>query len=1412
MSCQITYKNGVAKVVNENGTPSKLYADALALTKNQETALNVWATAYTPTFETVVGKTAKNDAVELKEVLHFLRNRNAQTESLSESEKFQLVQFMKVNGFENLSELSTRLNKIFRNGNFVGINSTEAYKYDLYTPDELKNINLKEMERLLVKIDGQLLKGDIEVVPQEPVNKYRNTDYLTILGTSEIIPQEVIDKDIENLIQDFNSETEFRAKIQELPYSSFVRDFYENEAFAKSVMDRFKGLKRTPVLDIVNGDLSNLKTNTFTTVKNTIQRGINKNKIQAEAEYLESIPLVVWMNSAKEIRGILREIEEEFVDYNIDLVGLENSYKDRQAVIDLLNSLTTLVINPSQENILDFSQKHDALIPKKNYSEVQKLPENYAGLNIVKLYSEKSPAELYEKYALLKVGENLYHKVTRLTDTTDAYEYLYQEVIEDRLSIPKDVLIVEDFKDPINKPQVLEGISRFVNSRSTGIESPLQEEISLYQLVFNHAPLPTVNSRKNIEDIPQIKTNVEYLKTDFVSDFYNYTLVEKAKDSIAYRNVLSKFQINDKDITLVDPLETIEGIDYGQELRDYMRLKKDSNMQHLFENENEGLEQEVYLINNTDRIPNYSGTSSMDRQHLITSPNNGDWLKARGKFWRKVKEGKYVDIYAIANIPASELYYNVSVDVPLNNEVIDNLLKVYDTPRENIVKPYVFPTIVQKIREKSNFIKSKVFEKNLVGFLRNKGIEVVTEENAVRRALEQSGIQGVNGMFDIANDLGVKETLTIKINNNIISVTPNPRSSQVNTREKAVSVNYGIYNKVVSKLKEKTGNLFRPAFVTKTDTTIVLNLPQDLEQKVNNLQETYSEIQEILSQEKQRQQEADFENARRAEEKRGVSRASLNDLGYSFLQTPAGNVLGFEKDGVIYLDDKQLNDTTTLHEAIHVWASLLKIKAERGDVKAQQIFEKRKELFSDIASEWDKFHEGVEGVGDMNAAIISKKGAEELDRQQEVSFRVDNLIIAQELEKTDKIPQEIKLLTGWEKVNNEWVYEIPDIELKEDLAVELGKEYSVEEIVKDSELLQAYPELKNAKIIFNNAGRNNYDGNRGHIELDTRGNLEGGNGGGYQLAGGSDTIFAQGATNVRLYAIRRANVTSNLSHELVHFAQWTEGLYVGGSPGIADIRIRKITGIEETDTVGVSRDKIQKALLREGITQSDKNLLKSGEQYYSGLDSKALIKAYESFAGEVMARNIQRRLSLTQEQKKQILLTSTEDVSEKDKIFLTKEDVQGLQQNLSKKIGLDLSSPAYARRPNETRDAYFERLIDEVEAYITAPEMAKQLEELRKESPSLWEKIIDYINQLNAWLKDQIGLTEYEGNILDMTQQEYIAALGVSVLKDDYTSSFEDDRVLISIATTIADINLKFVSLPTEKEQEDFYNKMDNCG
>lgn len=59
--------------------------------------------------------------------------------------------------------------------------------------------------------------------------------------------------------------------------------------------------------------------------------------------------------------------------------------------------------------------------------------------------------------------------------------------------------------------------------------------------------------------------------------------------------------------------------------------------------------------------------------------------------------------------------------------------------------------------------------------------------------------------------------------------------------------------------------------------------------------------------------------------------------------------------------------------------------------------------------------------------ILGEKGAAELDRQEEVTTRLDNLAAARQMEDAGKDAKTIKLATGWERgADGKWRYEIPD--------------------------------------------------------------------------------------------------------------------------------------------------------------------------------------------------------------------------------------------------------------------------------------------------------------------------------------------------------------------------------------------------
>lgn len=273
---------------------------------------------------------------------------------------------------------------------------------------------------------------------------------------------------------------------------------------------------------------------------------------------------------------------------------------------------------------------------------------------------------------------------------------------------------------------------------------------------------------------------------------------------------------------------------------------------------------------------------------------------------------------------------------------------------------------------------------------------------------------------------------------------------------------------------------------------------------------------------------------------------------------------------------------------------------------------------------------------DVLFQIIGESGAANLDKAEEATTRLDNLGVAREMEKAGKDAKAIKLATGWERgeKDNKWRYEVPDIELKFtfDEAVKniLNETLTLSDVVNDPELFKAYPELKNTKIQFyerkafgSTGGTANSAENTIGIVLETREREIPELGGGRRYI----AIFPHDGSSLK----------SVLSHEIQHLIQGLEGFARGGNretvlDSIIEDRIRQLQ-----EVLGVEN------LTKEQKEDVEKKVYRQYPERY---------RAYQQISGEVEARNVQRRIDLTPEQRRESLLTETQDVATKDQIFI----------------------------------------------------------------------------------------------------------------------------------------------------------------
>ena len=336
---------------------------------------------------------------------------------------------------------------------------------------------------------------------------------------------------------------------------------------------------------------------------------------------------------------------------------------------------------------------------------------------------------------------------------------------------------------------------------------------------------------------------------------------------------------------------------------------------------------------------------------------------------------------------------------------------------------------------------------------------------------------------------------------------------------------------------------------------------------------------------------------------------------------------------------------------------------------------------------------------DPRFMFAGEKGAARADRGEEALTRQNNLGVAQKMEAAKKEAKAIKLATGWERgADGKWRYEIPDgiyhpkgdAELKKALARQPWREelnglsdrildgegLSKEETerfnelaekeaafkadylkkekphladwLENDELFKAYPELKRVGIVFTD-------------------NMPKEQAGYYDSKSNTITVNTNSSEDT----------ASIIAHEVQHAIQRYEGFATGGNLKAAmeylsgnkraDVKIKqqlayklsqeKGLGLSEEEVnslIGhleyedISDDELQKQI--DALCQKHNITEDQLEDIYP-MDS-VWHEAYNRISGEAEARNVQKRMGMTAEERRVSLAADTEDVARDSQILL----------------------------------------------------------------------------------------------------------------------------------------------------------------
>nr|DAI37415.1 MAG TPA: Cytosine specific methyltransferase [Caudoviricetes sp.] len=305
---------------------------------------------------------------------------------------------------------------------------------------------------------------------------------------------------------------------------------------------------------------------------------------------------------------------------------------------------------------------------------------------------------------------------------------------------------------------------------------------------------------------------------------------------------------------------------------------------------------------------------------------------------------------------------------------------------------------------------------------------------------------------------------------------------------------------------------------------------------------------------------------------------------------------------------------------------------------------------------------------DIRFMFAGEKGAAEVDKAEEKTYRMDNLKVAEKMERGKKDAKAIKLATGWERgADGKWRYEMPDAKIKDmkdigggnivkrfddDMLWNDGK---LTDVIDAPGLFEAYPQLKDVRI-----------------DTDAIMNDMPSNG-----------VYNAKTNTITIHADELKYMNSILNHEIQHAIQYIEGFGKGGSPEQMEKEFKAAQDEwkarayaheleEKAKEMGgeYNQSEVEKALVEEykDLDMSDelpdKETRIKGFNYFArGYADRSMddaikrfrlnestrsdfdsYKEYLKLAGEVESRNVEKRLGMTDEERRNSLAEETEDV------------------------------------------------------------------------------------------------------------------------------------------------------------------------
>lgn len=694
VNCQVVKKNNnVVKVLSPNGNESLLYKSALEKSSRQESALLMWATAYTEDFKVYYGDwqnapTADQNLDENGEPVYpdvrdFMDSRQGIAPPLEDSDIRSLRELMIANNIRNAQELNEALSSFTRGGEVV-INSRTLKQSGLYSVDEINRILANPVVRenlrnLVSKFNSMMLAPISERNDYLLSNEYEGdlvyeSDVYSTSGKKEMLNPYKIDHDIQQAVGGIKDRQEFERAFAELPYESVVERFLSDAEYADSMFDLYSAMDRVQVVDVLGNTVTDSSATTLSSYAFYNKKAADA--IKSDISALVSVDEDLWQDRNLITEG-LRKVAENGAKMGIDLTSLESMYDQRQQIEieDFLLGLDLFVrsLSPGRALDTDFAADYDSFFGLGNaVEEVTLLNENERGLNVVSLpnnYLGLSDIALYDQYGLIHIRESLYHKVDK-RPKEELYQTLYEIQEANNKLYGSSMLPIGNTRS-MDRNQVVAKIKEWINKNTRYNQN---EEIALNKAIFGlglEDNQPTTDVGRELSRFIQRKDVGAASPADAL-ELRQIVLKEKTKNSDLYKNVLSNLVFDGAGYTV--SLENVDPItlrDMELQIPDKVRgllmkfaMNSDSNIKDLFYlNSYPDIYRDINFYKDLyTRHPELAPKMNLNYESLegdrIRSYYAGDLVLVGSRLMEKIAEDGGMSVFeGVANAVSSEMDY-----------------------------------------------------------------------------------------------------------------------------------------------------------------------------------------------------------------------------------------------------------------------------------------------------------------------------------------------------------------------------------------------------------------------------------------------------------------------------------------------------------------------------------------------------------------------------------------------------------------------------------------------------------------------------------------------------------------------------------------------------------------------------------